>query len=364
MIIMRKQNFYALAQGPLKFSFGLVLCGFIHSTALAQEAYKSQEDLVTPAEPVAPEIEKKADPQASPPPKGMVPAALVQIPMGNFYSPYAFLVDKSKRTLSIWKTKGDGFEFVIAYPTDIGKNSGDKFILGDKKTPEGIYYFQERFEGSRLDFNEYGSRAFTMDYPNFFDQMDKKTGSGIWLHAVPDTKSLWRGSRGCVVVRNNIIQELSPYITLAKTPIIVQEEVSFISPAEAQKNKQQLNQLITEWKASWESKNTEQYINFYGEAFKSMGMGKKQWERYKANLNGKYKFIQVRVEKLKLIVHQDEAIARFLQVYESDQNSDFGEKTLYLRKEGDQFKIVGETWSPLSPEILASLNEAKTANTN
>src|SRR5690606_35402957 len=117
----------------------------------------------------------------------------------NYCSPHVFIVDKKERVLSIWEETAMGLQRIAAYPTDIGKNVKDKQILGDKATPEGIYFMLEKYEANSLDYQTYGSRAFTLDYPNFFDRMEKKTGSGIWLHAVPDTVSLRRGSRGCVI---------------------------------------------------------------------------------------------------------------------------------------------------------------------
>jgi hypothetical protein len=81
----------------------------------------------------------KADPIVQPPPEGKLPRALVALTAA---SPYALLVDKTTRTLTVWKWNNDKPTLVASYPTDIGRNNGDKVAEGDHRTPEGVYFFQ------------------------------------------------------------------------------------------------------------------------------------------------------------------------------------------------------------------------------
>ena len=62
-------------------------------------------------------------------------------------------------------------------------------------------------------------------------------------------------------------------------------------------------------------------------------MNKKVWRRYKKELNEKYSFINVKIEKPIILRFEDEVVVRFLQDYNSDQVKDFGEKSLYLKKD-------------------------------
>ncbi|MEQ1666644.1 MAG: L,D-transpeptidase family protein, partial [Bdellovibrionales bacterium] len=190
-----------------------------------------------------------------------VPDAILNISTNSFFSNYVFLIDKTARSLTIWQKSNDGTKAIRHYPTDIGKNQGDKTSLGDHKTPEGIYTFQEMFEGPNLDFSLYGSRAFKISYPNLFDNLLGKTGSGIWLHAVPDTVALTRGSRGCVVVRNGVIKELSQFINLQKTPIIIRDAVQYVTPDMQKKKYQDVAAKIEDWRHAWEQKNLSKYMN-------------------------------------------------------------------------------------------------------
>ncbi len=290
-----------------------------------------------------------------------VPAGLVQLPPASqYYSPYAFVVDKANRQLSVWHQTGNGLKEVASFTADLGKNAGDKRGEGDRKTPEGIYFLLDRLEGNSLDFKLYGKRAFTTDYPNFFDRSEGKTGSGIWLHAVPDDVPLTRGSRGCVVVRNDVILDLTKYVTLKRTPILIQSTTERLPAAELNKITSDLNQWVESWRAAWESKNIDSYIGFYGEGFKSMNMSKNQWKRYKQNLNSLYKEIQVKISRPAILADRNRAIVRFLQEYTSDKKSDFGEKVLYLKREGDGYRIVGEQWAEETSKVARDEIEATT----
>lgn len=298
--------------------------------------------------------ESPADPKAQQPPDGKVPKSLIMLGRGKYYSPYAFVVDKSRRTLSIWYNSENVVSLVSAFPTDMGKRDGDKTKRGDHKTPEGVYFFQKRLEGPGLDFSQYGIRAFTMDYPNFFDKRERKTGDGIWLHAIPDTETLKRGSRGCVVVRNEVIDKLTPYVTLKQTPIIVDKEVEYIDINEFKQARADVGRLLNNWRHAWQTENIDNYMKFYSENFRAMRMNKSAWRAYKAAINAKYDSIEIEFKNPVAYTQNDEIVVRFLQVYRSNLFNDFGEKKLYLKKDTDgELRIVGEEWSAVDNSLLA-----------
>lgn len=295
------------------------------------------------------------DPIPVQPPKNKVPLGLVNLGTGRFFSPYAIVADKTKRTLTLWQNIDGSLKLVKVFPVDFGRKEGDKYQVDDLRTPEGIYFFQKELSGNSLDFSNYGKRAFTMDYPNFFDRLESKTGYGIWLHAIPDTKTLKRGSRGCVVVRNEAIDELKSYISLQTTPILVKDEVSYITQNEFKEKNQELLTLLNTWKQSWQDKNIDNYISYYHDQFKALHMNKNQWKKYKARLNKQYEKITVNISNAVILKHKSEVIVRFLQSYRSDDHSDFGEKSLYLKSINGAYKIIGEEWKaiPNNTEYLA-----------
>ncbi len=283
-----------------------------------------------------------------------IPAAIVHYFTSQYYSPYVLLVDKKARELSVWEMQNDNLKKVASYPADLGKNDGEKREPGDKKTPSGIYFLEKKLEGSGLDHALYGDRAFTTNYPNFFDRREGKGGSGIWFHAVPDSVPLTRGSRGCVVVRNDVIKEVSQYVKLLKTPIIIQDELELSSSDEMKKLSGETKKMLDSWREAWQAKNIDDYIGFYDKDFSSQGMNVKKWKSFKNGLNQTYKEIKVSLSKPMIFAYKNYAIARFLQSYRSDQHEDFGEKLIYLVKRGDSYKIIGEEWLSETDELAKS----------
>ena len=280
---------------------------------------------------------------------------MVDVDGGSFHPKYIFLADKQNRTLSVWGHK-NGIPVLIAYyPMDIGKNSGDKAVGGDDRTPVGIYFIQERREMAKVNYENYGIRAFTLNYPNFFDRFEGKSGYGIWLHAIPETKTLRRGSEGCVVVRNDTIRKLTPLVTLKRTPVIILDHVNYVTPEQLAKNRQAALAWLESWRHDWETKNLDAYMDHYAHDFKgrykSLKMDKRQWRRYKGWLNKRYKSIHVAVRNPFVLTNDDQAIFHFIQVYHSSGKNDTGEKTLYARRTPNgQYKILSEVWGPLGPD--------------
>lgn len=304
----------------------------------------------------AAEEAKVADPIAVVPPKGKVPAHLLLWAEGPNHSRFAVVADKGQRTLSLW-SKHEGLpQLVEAFPMDMGKKDGDKEVRGDHKTPEGIYFPQQIFEGPSLNFDEYGVRAFELDYPNFFDRRDRKTGDGIWLHAIPDTKSLMRGSRGCVVVRNEIIDRLTPKMDLKKTPVIITKKAKYVSPDKHTAQAEALVAWLDRWRKAWTSKNIDAYMAFYHDGFNALNRNKAAWRRYKAALNERYENIDVRTINPVAFQNEKDVVLKFFQDYESDSLKDFGQKTLFLEFDGTDYKIRGEEWIKANPEVLAHIS--------
>lgn len=299
---------------------------------------------------------------------GESPAALIKLGDGKYYSSTAIVVDKSKRKLTVWSKLQNEIHQIAEFPSDLGKNEGDKISRGDYKTPEGVYFLEKLLEGPGLSFTEYGVRAFTTNYPNLFDKRDGKTGDGIWLHAIPDTVSLERGSRGCVVVRNDAILEISKFVKLGSTPIIIADSVSLLNDQEKQRFSSSVESTISAWKAAWESKNIDNYIAYYDENFEALGMTKDKWRQYKLNLNEKYQKISVNFSEPVIYRHGNKIVVRALQRYDSDRHQDFGEKIIYMVERGNnELKIVGEEWAPIqNSEALQAtlLNLKQTASAN
>ena len=248
----------------------------------------------------------------------------------------ALLADKSKRQLSLIDSeslyKGGAKEL---YNIDIGKNNGDKKKKDDSRTPEGIYRLLERKTPPEIPFETYGSVAFTTNYPNYFDKYENKTGGGIWLHSVPDKIPLTRGSRGCVVLRNDDIKKIESAILLNKTFLIIDSQIDWVSSEEHVKEKNFALNWFNHWRTQWQEQDLENYINNYSDEFSSPPYNKKTWLAHKQKLKERYSYVKVNAFEPNIIQLKNQYVIQFVQDYESDGHKDIGVKTLYVLKQGN-----------------------------
>ncbi len=83
----------------------------------------------------------------------------------------------------------------------------------------------------------------------------------------------------------------------------------------------------------------------YTDDFTVGGLTKKAWEERKRRLNERYTAITVKVTNLSVeLLSPREALASFDQDYRADTYHDRGKKTMHLVKQGESWKIQGETW--------------------
>jgi murein L,D-transpeptidase YafK len=285
----------------------------------------------------------------------LFPRQILNLSADERVSTNALLADKSKRQLSVIDSKclleGSVKE---QYSIDIGKNSGDKKARDDRRTPEGVYILLERKTPPEIPFDTYGSVAFTTNYPNFFDKVENKTGSGIWLHSVPDKIPLTRGSRGCVVLRNDDIKKIESSITLKKTFLVIDNKIVWIPKEEHMKEKEFAVNWLENWRTQWENQDIENYIKNYSEEFSSPPFNKRTWFNHKKKLKEKYKYVRLHLSEPNIFQLKKQYIFQFVQNYESSDHKDVGVKTLYVLKQGDSMRITREEWSPL--EVTAHSN--------
>ena len=119
------------------------------------------------------------------------------------------VVDANRSRLYVYENQGGQLKLVTDYYISQGKLGINKIKAGDQKTPIGVYYITSRLPGARLpDF--YGTGALPINYPNEWDKLNGRSGSGIWLHGTP-SDSYSRpplSSDGCVVLTNPDLNKL------------------------------------------------------------------------------------------------------------------------------------------------------------
>ncbi len=285
-----------------------------------------------------------------------IPENIIYLPPNS----YVLVVDKSLQTLFVYKTDLDKkIHLYSYYPATTGQNFGEKLKTGDRKTPRGIYFFNDFKTRKALANNPlYGDGAFVTDYPNLIDRLLKKDGYGIWLHGT-DIKNRFLKpfqTKGCVVVENRKIRELKKIISINQTPIVIEDKVRFV------KDNSKIREVILKklylWKKSWESKDTKTFFSLYHKDFKTgknLWMNREEFIRRKKYRILRKKNISVDIGDLKILYMRngykglDVVVTHFLQYYRGDSYSDFGIKKLYWVGKRDNFKIVGEEFIKLKP---------------
>jgi murein L,D-transpeptidase YafK len=234
----------------------------------------------------------------------------------------------------------------------VGKNIKDKAKVGDMATPEGIYFFVEFVPGSKLPKN-YGMGAFVLNYPDFLDKKEGKTGEGVWLHGHDPNKRLdeVQSTKGCVVMDNDALRELSTVIKLGTTPIVIVDRLTYRSADNQKRVAQDISTFINAWQKAWETVDMKKFLRFYSRDFRAPdGTDLETFGQRKEQVSKGKKFIQIRLDRKAVLLSQkdqgDMAVVRFRQVYRSNNFNGVSIKSLYLKKGQKGWQIVGETTLP------------------
>ena len=198
-----------------------------------------------------------------------LPSAIYQ--MDSKFGHHVLVVEKSTHTLHLYGNENQIPKLVKSYKIATGKKTGNKAIQGDKKTPEGIYHFRRFHSGTELvnKYGEagliYGAGAFTMNYPNEIDRRKNKTGGGIWLHSTDDDSRVSKGldSKGCVVAVDADLKDISQYIDLGNTSIVVTQNIHYLKKSTWMKNKEKITKTVVDWATAWKNKDFNKYIDQY-----------------------------------------------------------------------------------------------------
>lgn len=267
--------------------------------------------------------------------------------------PTVLLMDKKENQLKLahYNYDSGSYEIFKEFHATYGQVLGDKSDESDLKTPEGIYLFTSRLTPPTLK-PKFGVMAFYMDYPNKFDQLAGRTGYDIMLHATNDPSRLSKDydSEGCIVVKNEELKIIDPYIRVGLTPILVFSELKseYLQPG---KNGR-LRKFFDSWIQAWEGKDLDRYIDSYHSSFTSKGLNLVQYKQYKGSLNSRYAKISVDPTRIRIYAHPKYTMFRFNQNYQSRTKNgrvayrSVGTKTLLVAEEDGQLKIIEESYTP------------------
>ncbi|MCO5141815.1 MAG: L,D-transpeptidase family protein [Oligoflexia bacterium] len=256
------------------------------------------------------------------------------------------IVDKKANKTYLANYNDGNLDIVNTFRTTLGQAIGDKLMEGDLKTPEGIYEFLFRATAPGLKAM-FGPLAIYVSYPNAVDKLGKKTGFDILIHGTDDPARLEKlfDSKGCVVLDNENVKFISDRIKLKSTKVIITQDF------DALRNSGRLGKakaFFQSWLDAWSSKNLDAYIDSYADEFKSDGMNRLAFSKYKDALNKKYGSIKVTASDAHFYLHEKYDLITFTQNYESTfpngQPAYRGtsKKNLYIQERNGQYKIILE----------------------
>jgi murein L,D-transpeptidase YafK len=275
----------------------------------------------------------------------MVPRSVLQL---RDDQKNVLVVDAKRSRLYVYENHRGNLKLVTDYYISQGKFGVNKLKEGDQKTPLGVYYITARLAGARLpDF--YGTGALPINYPNEWDRINGRSGSGIWLHGTP-SDSYSRpplSSDGCVVLTNSDLNELSASVEVNKTPVVISDDVEFVTKAKWETDRHMANKLLDAWRLDVESLDAKRLLANYSRSFKAgRGQDLATWfDKQRQPMLGA-RDISVKLSDITFFLYPGQKnllVGTFTQEAQIGKSKHVTRKRQYWAKEGAHWKIVSES---------------------
>jgi murein L,D-transpeptidase YafK len=274
----------------------------------------------------------------------LIPRSLLQL---RDDQKYALVVDTKQARLYVYQNFNGNIRFITDYYISHGKFGINKIKEGDQRTPIGVYYITSHVPKARLpDF--YGAGALPINYPNEWDKLNGRSGSGIWLHGTP-TNNYSRpplASDGCVVLTNPDLEKLFGSIEIGKTPVIINEKVEFVNHTKWEAERNAALKLLESWRKDLESKDLTRLLAHYSSMFKSnQGENLNTWFVKSRLPLSDWPDLAVKLRELTLFRYpgnDNMLVATFTQDNLSSKNKSTIRKRQYWLKEAAGWKVIFE----------------------
>ena len=256
------------------------------------------------------------------------------------------VVDKKTHQLHMTNYRDGRLEILKSFRATLGQKIGDKMLEGDLKTPEGIYEFLFRAQAPQLKAM-FGPLAIYVSYPNVMDKGGKKTGFDILVHGTDDPARLEKlfDSKGCVVLDNHNVKEVSDAVKLKDTKIIITKDFAALQNTP---RVDRAKAFFQKWLQAWSSKDLTTYIESYADEFMEGKMHRMEFAKYKDSLNKKYDTIQVTATDVRYYFHEKYDLITFTQHYKSTfaggkpAYTGTSKKSLYIQERNGEYRILVE----------------------
>lgn len=133
------------------------------------------------------------------------------------------IVSKPELKLYVVNAKNDT---IFTAPVCVGKNYGDKQMIGDHRTPEGTFRIHKILDSRewKHDFKD-GAGVRKGAYGPYFMRLQMENYKDIGIHGTCFPESVGtRASEGCVRMRNEDIARLYRYVRIGTMVTILPDE--------------------------------------------------------------------------------------------------------------------------------------------
>jgi L,D-transpeptidase YnhG len=206
---------------------------------------------------------------------GMQPSNFVRLSARN---KHAIAIDASRARLYLFENTPQGLKLIADYYASVGKMGVEKNIEGDLKTPLGIYYVTNTLDPNSLK-DLYGAGALPINYPNPYDMRRGKTGSGIWLHGVPQAQFARapKATDGCVAVSNPDLIDIVKRVEIRTTPVVILPKLEWVNPAQSNADAAAFDRTFASWRSAKAAVDLERTMSHYSPDFDSYGKKLAEW---------------------------------------------------------------------------------------
>jgi murein L,D-transpeptidase YafK len=276
-------------------------------------------------------------------PKAELPSQLLRIPE-NVES--ALVVDVANYRLFVFRNGPGGPRLESDFYVSIGKGGSDKRREGDEKTPVGVYRVSSYLPGEKLP-DMYGVGAFPISYPNDWDVLLGRTGSGIWIHGTEFDRFSRAplSSLGCVTLSNSDFFSLRRNVKVGRTPVVVAKGLDWRSRQEVSRMGREMASVVDRWRRDWESLDTENYLSHYSPNFRSEGMDYGRFAAHKRRVNASKTELKVELRDVGIYRYPGEknlVMVEFTQRYESNNFRASRRKQQFWRYGTEGWRILYE----------------------
>jgi len=241
-----------------------------------------------------------------------LPAAEFSLPLNRYY----IVVDKENFMLYLY----EGNKIVLKSICCTGRRPGNKKRQGDGRTPEGRYKIIKIEKRNKYEslYHIFGAYFLRLNYPNPVDKRLKwNPGSGIGIHSSKKRNYEYRQRRteGCVTIPEPKLLNLINYVEEG-TPVFIYERLPV-----PQKPREQIKDILTEWKEARETKNLRRLYDCYSYLYPPETLVYEDLPpREERNIHIVFKNIEKKTEPIWHSfggLYSEEAIVNFREYYSS-----------------------------------------------